>query len=62
MTKEDFLKINSYKELVEHKEDFVGVKLDREMIEHASKLFPKVSNTKEELYQTPPSKGGTIGR
>lgn len=62
MIKDEFLKISSYAEFMERRKEFEGVKLDKEMLEHASKLFPKVSNTKEELYETPPSKGGTIGR
>ena len=60
--KAEFLKISSYAELMARRQEFEGVKLDKEMLEHASKLFPKVSTTKEELYKTPPDKGGTIGR
>ena len=60
--KDKFMKISSYDELLERRHEFEGVKLDKEMLEHVSKLFPKVSNTQEELYKTPPDKGGTIGR
>lgn len=60
--KERFMKISSYQELQKRKEEFKGVKMDRDMLKHASSLFPKATNTTEELYKTPPSKGGTIGR
>ena len=42
--------------------EFEGVKLDKEMLDHIAKLFPKTTTSKEELFKTPPSQGGTIGR
>ncbi len=60
--KEKFMKIESYKELMERKEEFRSVKMDDEMRNHAFGLFPKASSTTEELYKEPPNKGGTIGR
>lgn len=62
MTKEEFMSISTYEEFNERRNEFKGMKLDKEMREHAAKLFPKASATTEELFKTPPSKGGTIGR
>lgn len=63
MTKrEELLRITSYEEFNKRRAEFKGIKMDKEIREHVAKLFPKVSSTTEELYKTPPNKGGTIGR
>lgn len=62
ITKDDFMKIDTYEEFNKRREEFRGLKMDKEMLKHACSLFPKASSAKEELYKTPPSKGGTIGR
>jgi len=54
--KERLLQINSYEEYLKRRESFKDLKPDKEVIEHLSKLFPKVSETKEELFKEPPSK------
>ena len=58
MTKEEFMKITTYEEFDRRREEFKEMEFDKEMNIHALKLFPKASNTKEELY----GKNGTIGR
>lgn len=60
--KEQLLKIKTYEEYLEKRHTLKELKPDKEVIEHLSKIFPKASNTKEELYKTPPKDGGTIGR
>lgn len=60
--KEKLLQMKTYKEFDENREFFKDLKPDKEIIEHLSKITPKSSNPQEELYKTPPSQGGTIGR
>ena len=60
--KEKFLQMNTYEEYEERRDELKGLKPDKEVVEHLSKLFGNVSDTTEELYKTPPSQGGTIGR
>lgn len=60
--KEEFLKIDSYGEFDCRRDEFRGIKMDEEILDHAAKIFPRVSNTKEELCKTPPDQGGIIGR
>ena len=58
MTKEEFMKITTYEEFDRRRDEIRGIEYDKEMLIHSLKLFPKASNTKEELY----GKNGTIGR
>lgn len=60
--KEELLAIDSYEEYAKRKMEFRELSLDIEIVEHLRKLFPKMKLTDEELYKTPKSKGGTIGR
>jgi hypothetical protein len=62
--KERLLAINNYEEYLKQRESFKGLKPDKEVVAHLSKIFPKVSDTKEELYKTPPQAGKkrSIGR
>lgn len=60
--KEKFLLLESYEEFDNRRSEFKKLKMDKEVLEHMAKIFPKVSATTEELYKTPPHKGGTIGR
>lgn len=53
--KEKFLSLKSYNEFHERKEEFKELKFDKEIVEHMGKIFPRVSNTKEELYKEPRS-------
>ncbi len=59
--KEKFLSLKSYKEFDEKRDEFQTLKMDKDIVEHMVKIFPKPSNTKEELYKIPRSQGGTIG-
>lgn len=59
--KEKLLQMETYEEYIQHKNELNELKPDKEVIAHLSRLFGKMSNTKEELYKIPPSKGGTIG-
>lgn len=62
MTKrEEILRIESYEEFDKRREEFRGIKIDKELFDNISKMFPKVSNTKEELFKIPPNQGGRIG-
>lgn len=60
--KEIFLSIKTYEEFDRRREELKGMGMDSEILKHAAEIFPKVSDTKEELCKTPPSLGGTIGR
>lgn len=60
--KELFLSMKTYEEFDRRRKEFKELKMDRDILEHMRKIFPKVSDTKEELCKTPPSLGGTIGR
>lgn len=63
--KEKFLAVGSYEEFDRRRDEFKELKItDKEVREHVRKIFPKVSNTKEELYKTPPQAGKkrSIGR
>lgn len=60
--KERFLQLKSYEEFDRRREEFETLKFDKDIVAHMAKIFPKPSNTKEELYKTPLNKGGTIGR
>lgn len=60
--KEKLLQMNTYEEYEARRGELKGLKPDKEVVEHLSKLFGKASDTTEELYKTPPSQGGTIGR
>lgn len=60
--KEQLLEIKTYEEYLEKRNTLQGLKPDKEVIEHLAKIFPRTSNTREELYKTPPKDGGTIGR
>ncbi len=55
--KETFLKIDSYEEYQRRREEFKGLEVDEDVRDHIKRLFPKVSNTKEELFKTRPSNG-----
>lgn len=59
--KEKFLSLKSYKEFDEKRNEFQALKMDKDIVEHMAKIFPKPSNTKEELYKIPRNQGGTIG-
>ncbi len=59
--KEKLLRMETYEEYEKGRAELAGLKPDKEVIEHLSKLFGKVSDTKEELYKVPRSEGGTIG-
>ena len=59
--KERLLQMQTYEEFDRNRHLFDGMLPDKEIIEHLTKITPKVSNTKEELYKIPPRKGGTIG-
>ena len=59
--KERLLQMQTYEEFDRNRHLIDGMLPDKEIIEHLTKITPKVSNTKEELYKIPPSKGGTIG-
>lgn len=59
--KEKFLNLKSYEEFNEKRNEFQSLKFDKDIVEHMAKIFPKPSNTKEELFKIPPSQGGTIG-
>lgn len=59
--KERLLSINNYEEYLKQRESFKGLKPDKEVVAHLSKIFPKVSDTKEELYKTPPQAGKRRG-
>ena len=62
MTKrEERLRIESYEEFDKRREEFRGIKIDKELFDNISKMFPKASNTKEELFKIPPNQGGRIG-
>lgn len=58
--KEKILQVKSYEEFNQKREEFRRefgnefgeLQRDREVMEHLGKIFPKVSNTKEELYKT----------
>lgn len=54
--KERLLQIKTYEEYLDQRKTFMDLKPDKEVIAHLSKLFPKVSNTNEELYKTPPGR------
>ncbi len=63
--KEKFLTVESYEEFDRRRDEFKELKMtDKEVREHVRKIFPKVSDTKEELYKTPPQAGKkrSIGR
>ncbi len=62
MTKDEFMKIDTYEEFDKRREEIKGLEMDLEMLKHGCSLFPKASGTTEELFKTPPSEGGTIGR
>ena len=55
--KETFLKIDSYEEYQRRREEFKGLEVDEDVRDHIKRLFPKASNTKEELFKTRPSDG-----
>lgn len=64
--KELFLNIETYEEFDKRREEFKKLEMDKDVLEHMSKMFPKVSDTKEELYSYRPDgslmlggKGGT---
>lgn len=59
--KKKLLRMETYEEYEKGRTGLAGLKPDNEVIEHLSKLFGKVSDTKEELYKIPRSQGGTIG-
>lgn len=61
-SKELFLSMKTYEDFDRRRNELKGLKMDKEVLEHMGKIFPKVSDTKEELYKTPRSEGGTIGR
>lgn len=60
--KEELLAIKTYEEYNRRRSEFAGIKPDKEMFEHIAKLFPKTTTSKEELFKSPPSQGGSIGR
>ena len=65
--KEKFLAIKTYDEFNRRRDEFKGLSLkDVEVRKHLSDIFPKISDTKEELYSYLPDgrrilggKGGT---
>ena len=59
--KEAFLEIDSYEEYQRRREEFKGLEVDEDVRVHIKQLFPKVSNTKEELFKTLPFEGRRIG-
>lgn len=59
--KEKFLQIKSYEEFDRRRDEIGDLKIDKEVLEHIGRIFPRVSNTKEELYKVPRSEGGSIG-
>lgn len=59
--KEKFLSIETYEEFDRRRNEFKSLPLsDKEIVEHAAKIFPKLSNTKEELYKNPPGSGKSL--
>lgn len=48
--KELFLKIETYEEFDKRRDEFKELEMDKDILEHMSKIFPKASDTKEELY------------
>lgn len=60
--KEMFLAIKTYEEFDKRREEFRGLTLkDPEIRRHLSDIFPKVSNTKEELYSYLPDGRMVLG-
>ncbi len=59
--KEKFLNLKSYEEFDEKRDEFQTLKMDKDIVAHMAKIFPRPSNTKEELYKIPRDQGGTIG-
>ena len=56
--KEKFLAIQTYEEFDKRRAEFKELMMsDKEVREHVGKIFPRVSNTREELYKTPPNSG-----
>ncbi len=62
MTKKKiFLQLSSYEEFDKRREEFAGLKFDRDIVHHMSEIFPKPSNTKEELYSFLPDGRRVLG-
>ena len=60
--KERFLSLKSYEEFDRRRQEFRTLKFDKEIVDHMSKIFPKPSETTEELYKTSRRQGGSIGK
>lgn len=61
--KEKFLAVKTYEEFDRRRKEFEGLTAkDPDVLRHLSDIFPKLSNTKEELCKNPPGEGGSIGR
>lgn len=48
--KERLLQMETYEEYEKNRKELAGLKPDKEVIAHLSKLFGKMSDTKEEFY------------
>lgn len=59
--KELFLSMESYEEFDRRRKELDGLKVDKDILEHMKKIFPRVSNTKEELYSYRPDGRLVIG-
>ena len=56
--KEKFLGISRYEEFDKRRDEFRGLSIkDQEIRAHAAAIFPKVSDSKEELYKNPVGSG-----
>lgn len=51
--KEAFLEIKSFEEYQKRRKEFEGLYIDSEVRAHIEALFPKASNTTEELFSDP---------
>lgn len=49
--KEQFLSVTSYEEFDKRREEFKDLETDKDVLEHMKKIFPRVSNTKKELFK-----------
>lgn len=55
--KEAFLEIQSFEEYQKRRKEFEGLDMDSEVREHIEALFPRTSNTTEEVFRDPLNRG-----
>ena len=61
--KRKFLAIKTYEEFDRRRSEFSDLSMkDPDIMNHVKKIFPKLRGSDEELFKTPRSQGGTIGR